>query len=846
MHALYSALDAGGLALFESPTGTGKTLSLVVGALTWLRDKRAAQAADEAASRAAAAASAVDDGGLPPWLAAAAADREADAAAVADERRRARLARARARRDARLEEGGRGRGANAAAAKAGPPPRRPPTLAPDADFIIADDDGDDGALLKRALSSSSDGASSSDSDSGRGVVDRPGAAGVRVIVTSRTHTQLAQFVGELRRTPFGDEFASVSLASRAALCVNDAVLAARTPARISEACLDLQSARGKAAAAKAARAAGGDADAAKAARRGCPFRAPPGSARRRLRDALLATPHDVEEAAAAGRAGCVCPYYASRAAAADADVVFLPYSALLSPDARDSLGVDLERSIVIVDEAHNLPGAVAGAASATLSRRGAAVAEGALAHYLATYGARLGPATRRDVQTLLAMCRGLAKAAGWSAGGAAASAPAVKPRALTLDAFAAASGLDNVNAFRLVESLKERKAIPKVAGAAAAAAAAGRPLAGAAGVVTPAPRASAAAPADDGEADPTPVAALHALSAFVLALTTADADGRVVADASSLRFVLLNAGARFGAVLARARAVVLASGTLEPTRSLEAQLFPDPAVTRAAHRFACGHVLPPDRLLALAVGTGPTGVPLDLRARGGARDAPATLDEIGRLLTNVCAAVPGGVVAFFPSFAALATAQARWAATGAAAGLARRKRVFTEPRGAAAAAAVLAAFSEAALDASSTGGGGALLLCVIGAKLSEGINFGDGLGRCVLVFGVPYPPPDDAELTERMRFLDAAVAPGAGRALYDDTAAVAVNQAVGRAVRHARDWAAVMLVDARYAAPPSSSSRPPPTAKLPGWMKPSLRVVGGYGEAHAALAAFCRRMEKEG
>ena len=585
---------------------------------------------------------------------------------------------------------------------------------------------------------------------------------------------------------------------------------------------------------------------------------------------------------------------------------------------------------------------------------------------------------------------------------------AARAKALEAAAAAAAKGL-RAQALTVYSAWAEEAAAQAAAAEAEAAAGTVRPSGrrGRRGGTLSRPPASSREPGGDGEnnrvggdggegGDPTSTAALHALVSFAAALTTADADGRVVVERGlgtsgapppscssssgppdpALRFVLLNAGARFGAVLAEARAVVLASGTLEPSASLAAQLFPPPpllpssakARTAAAAaaaaatgkttaplspapppppfplppsvshplataaRFSCGHVLPRERLLALSLGTGPTGRPLDLRAS--ARGSEASLDEVGALLANVCSVVPGGVVAFFPSFAYLRQASERWRATGALRRMEAKKKVFVEPRGAAEVAPTLAAFGRAARgkegdeveeeeeedDGSDDGergedgdrkkkrappflapvaravrpaaaasfppppppprpprppptspSSGALLLSVIGAKLSEGINFGDALGRAVVVLGIPYPAPDDAELVERMAFLEER-SRGAGRALYEDSAAVAVNQCVGRVVRHAGDWAAVILADARYTkrsgsgmggsggggAPPppppsstmpsSSSSAPasvPPVERLPGWMKPSLRVAASYGEAHSALARFCREMAKK-
>lgn len=450
-------------------------------------------------------------------------------------------------------------------------------------------------------------------------------------------------------------------------------------------------------------------------------------------------------------------------------------------------------------------------------------------------------------------------------------------KAFSVNDFLFSTGLDNVNMFQLVRNIKQNKAVFKVAGywqAAQRRAAAAATLAGVSDAN------SASLSVVEGA-----TGSLHALLSFLQALTNEDTDGRVVCDPGSrtVKFVLLNAAAHFAKVVSSARAVILASGTLSPLPTV-LHLFP--GVPRSSiHNYSCGHVVGEERLLAVAVGTGPSGGKLDFRHA--TRALPETMDELGRVVINACAASPGGVVVFFPSFSYADQVHARWATTGVLRSLGERKKVFREPRTAGEVESILEDYAVCIRDARTRTSAptfgkspqkgqqrctGAVLFCVVGGKLAEGINFGDDLGRCVIMVGLPYPNPSDPELQERLKFVDkcateeatTTLVPGAStsqaagndtsasREYYSNLCMKAVNQCIGRAIRHRSDYAAVLLVDVRYAAGTmvvgqgqSQDGRPQFTgvlSKLPGWIQQSLVVSPKFGDAYGRLVRFYKGM----
>ena len=182
--------------------------------------------------------------------------------------------------------------------------------------------------------------------------------------------------------------------------------------------------------------------------------------------------------------------------------------------------------------------------------------------------------------------------------------------------------------------------------------------------------------------------------------------------------------------------------------------------------------------------------------------------------------------------------------------------------------------------------------------------------RCVVMIGMPYPNPTDPELQERMRFMDeqqrqqqqqhalrpttaagpakrfatcdgqvmsvhdvdktaagacdhiasgnkasrsmshqaAGKALTAGKEYYEDLCMKAVNQCVGRVIRHRNDYAAIVLADSRWCSGSCgimqgrSNVLDGPLRKLPEWIQESLTVCKSFGDAYGRLHRFHRQM----
>ncbi|CEJ56820.1 Putative DEAD_2 protein [Penicillium brasilianum] len=822
MQALYGCLEDGKVAVFESPTGTGKSLSLICGSLTWLRDHKR-KAFQETLDQAAC------DNDEPDWMVEFAIKNSRRAIAEKRQEFEARLAKIK-REEERVKQ---------ASVTQDRPRKKQRVDEPDSQtshddeeqFVLDDYDSESEAQKNPSESGGVDGLSAStlallEKFKGNFSTQKKDEDEeddtVKIFYCSRTHSQLVQFAGELRRVTFPSSIPldpekddneddlwkleeavkHLSLGSRKNLCINPKVRALENSTAINERCLDLQQS-GVAADKKCSFLPSKDDDALLL----------------QFRDHALATVKDIEDIGKVGKEIGICPYYASRSVIKHSEIVTLPYPLLLQRSAREALNLSVKNHVVIIDEAHNLMDAIAGIHSVTVSLSQLQTAITQLTTYARKFKNRLKGKNRNYVAQVIRLVSSIARHLHDISQQKGPAEGSIQPSDLM-----AGKGVDQINPYKLSRYLQESKLARKVDGFVE----------------------SSQEPQGSRSRDRSTVPVLFHIQGFLLPLMNPSEEGRLFFQKDKndvqLKYMLLDPTNHFREIVEDARAVILAGGTMSPMSDYMNHLFSYVPPERL-DTFSYGHVIPHTNLVAQSLTKGLMGSDFDFTYE--ARNSEKMITDLGRTIATLCQVIPDGVVAFFPSYDYLSQVVGVWQkpipngnGSTILSLMSNKKKILYESRDSTTSTDTLLQEYTSAVST----GQGALLLSVVGGKLSEGINFSDELGRGVLIIGLPFPNIRSAVWQAKIKYIEEkthkqhsgteaekkASAAAAGRDFYENACMRAVNQCIGRAIRHVNDYAAILMIDRRYETPRIQ-------AKLPGWIRGSLVASSGVRPAQTTV-----------
>uniref|UniRef100_A0A671VQE4 Regulator of telomere elongation helicase 1 n=1 Tax=Sparus aurata TaxID=8175 RepID=A0A671VQE4_SPAAU len=282
------------------------------------------------------------------------------------------------------------------------------------------------------------------------------------------------------------------------------------------------------------------------------------------------------------------------------------------------------------------------------------------------------------------------------------------------------------------------------------------------------------------------------------------------------------------------RCIILTSGTLSPLSSFTSEMRIEFKVS-----LENSHVIDRDQIFVSVIDRGPDGV--HLSSAFDRRFVPENMASLGNTVANLSRVVPHGLLVFFPSFPLMEKTLEFWRAKGHADRIETVKPIFVEPKGKGTFTEVMDGYYSKVNDPASKGG---TFFAVCRGKASEGLDFANTFGRGVIITGLPFPPRMDPRVILKMQFLDEMIRKNtsklkylSGQQWYKQQAFRAVNQAIGRVIRHREDYGAIFLCDQRFK---NSDAR----AQLPSWVRPYVRLYDGFGNVVRDVSQFFRVAQK--
>ncbi|XP_043335920.1 regulator of telomere elongation helicase 1 isoform X2 [Cervus canadensis] len=646
----------------------------------------------------------------------------------------------------------------------------------------------------------------------------------KIIYASRTHSQLTQVISELRNTSYRPRVCV--LGSREQLCIHPEVKKQESNHMQVHLCRR------------------------KVASRSCHFY---NNVEEKSLEQELASPIlDIEDLVRNGTKHKLCPYYLSRNLKQQADIIFMPYNYLLDAKSRRAHSIDLKGTVVIFDEAHNVEKMCEEAASFDLTPHDVASGLDVIDQVLeertkVAQQADLHPEFSADsagselnleledlakLKMILLRLEGAIDAVELPGG----DSGVTKPGSYIFELFAEAQITFQTKGC-ILDSLDQL--IQHLAGRAGL-------FTNTAGLQKLADIIQIVFSVDSAEGDPGPMVGLASQSYKVH--IHLDAGHRRTAQRSDvwnttaarkpgkvLSYWCFSPGHSMRELVRQGvRTLILTSGTLAPVASFSMEMqIPFPVCLENPH------VINQHQIWVGVIPKGPDGA--QLSSAFDRRFSDECLSSLGKVLSNISRVVPHGLLVFFPSYPVMEKSLEFWRAHDFARKLEVRKPLFVEPRSKGGFSEVMEAFYARVAAPESSG---AIFLAVCRGKASEGLDFADMNGRGVIVTGLPYPPRMDPRVLLKMQFLDEMKAQSgaggqflSGHDWYRQQASRAVNQAIGRVIRHRHDYGAVFLCDHRFA---HADTR----AQLPSWVRPHVKVYDSFGHVIRDVAQFFRVAQK--
>ncbi|XP_028926263.1 regulator of telomere elongation helicase 1 isoform X1 [Ornithorhynchus anatinus] len=647
----------------------------------------------------------------------------------------------------------------------------------------------------------------------------------KIIYASRTHSQLTQVIGELRSTTYRPKVCV--LGSREQLCINPEVKKQESNHMQIHMCRK------------------------KVATHSCYFynNVEEKSTEKELITSIL----DIEDLVKSGSKHKVCPYYFSRSLKQQADIIFMPYNYLLDSKSRRAHNIDLKGTVVIFDEAHNVEKMCEESASFDLTPYDLASGLDVINQVLeeqakvlqqneiqaefnmefANSGLNMELEDIAKIKSILLQLESAIDAIelpGDSSG-------VTKPGSYIFDLFAKAQ-INFQTKCSLLESLEQIIQF----------------LAGRAGIFTNTaglqklvdiiqivfsidPPEDAASFMVGQKASQYYKVHIHLDTSNRKKTQRTDAWSAPVTKKQGkvLSYWCFSPGYSMHELVRQGvRTIILTSGTLAPISSFTMEMqIPFPVSLENPH------VIDKHQIWVGIVPKGPDGA--QLSSAYDKRFSEECLSSLGKTVGNIARVVPHGLLVFFPSYPVMDKSLEFWRAHDFAKKIEDLKPMFVEPRSKGGFTEVIDAYYEKIACPKSSG---ATFLAVCRGKASEGLDFANMNGRGVIITGLPFPPRMEPRVILKMQFLDEmkgrSGAGGqylSGHEWYRQQASRAVNQAIGRVIRHREDYGAIFLCDHRFT---NSDAR----AQLPSWVRPHVKVYDNFGHIIRDVAQFFRVAQK--